>query len=159
VRLAEALAAGDTAGAAGLRRQLALSLAADTLRELDERLRAAAAREESLAERVAAASESGGVMSALRSFADDLGLGFGWTGLFFTASLALWNGYTPGKRLLGIRVIRLDGRPVGWWIAFERFGGYAASLATGLLGFAQIFWDRNRQGIHDKIAETVVIRN
>jgi hypothetical protein len=47
---------------------------------------------------------------------------------------------------------------VGWWLALERFGGYTAGLFTGLLGFAPIFWDRNRQGIHDKSTETVVIR-
>jgi uncharacterized RDD family membrane protein YckC len=59
---------------------------------------------------------------------------------------------------MGIRVIRLDGKPLGWWRSFERFGGYAASLSTGLLGFLQILWDRNRQGLHDKAVETVVIR-
>jgi hypothetical protein len=44
------------------------------------------------------------------------------------------------------------------WTGFERFGGYAAGLVTGLLGFAQVYWDRNRQMIHDKIVETVVVR-
>jgi uncharacterized RDD family membrane protein YckC len=70
----------------------------------------------------------------------------------------VWRGQTPGKRLLGIRVVRLNGKPITWWASFERFGGYAAGLATGLLGFLQIFWDRNRQAIHDKIMETVVVR-
>lgn len=101
--------------------------------------------------------ERGVVLAFLGRIADDLGIGFGWAALYFTAFLALWNGQTPGKRAVGIRVIRLDGRPIGWWIAFERFGGYAASIWTGLLGFLQILWDRNRQGIHDKLAETVVI--
>ena len=55
-------------------------------------------------------------------------------------------------------MIRLDGQPIGWFHAFERAGGYAAGVATGLLGFAQILWDPNRQGIHDKIVATVVIR-
>lgn len=89
---------------------------------------------------------------------EDLGLGFGWMALYFTALLALFRGQTLGKRLLGVRVIRLDARPLSWWISFERFGGYAASLSTGLLGFVQILWDRNRQGLHDKAVETVVIR-
>jgi uncharacterized RDD family membrane protein YckC len=89
---------------------------------------------------------------------DDLGLGLGWMGLYFTAAVALWQGRTPGKRLLGIRIVRLNGKPIGWWAAFERFGGYAAGVATGLLGFAQIFWDKNRQAIHDKISETAVVR-
>lgn len=30
-------------------------------------------------------------------------------------------------------------------------------LAALLLGFLQIYWDANRQGIHDKIAGTVVV--
>ena len=30
-------------------------------------------------------------------------------------------------------------------------------MATGLLGFIQIYWDANRQAIHDKISATVVI--
>ncbi|HET7276432.1 MAG TPA: RDD family protein [Longimicrobiaceae bacterium] len=104
-----------------------------------------------------AEAEGGGILDWLGTLANDLGLGLGWSGLYFTAFLTLGRGRTPGKHLMRIRVIRLDTKPIGWWASFERFGGYAASIATGLLGFAQIFWDRNRQGIHDKIAETVVI--
>jgi hypothetical protein len=54
-------------------------------------------------------------------------------------------------------VVRLDREPLTWRTAFERVGGYAAGLATGLLGFAQGMWDSNRQAIHDRIAGTVVI--
>jgi hypothetical protein len=98
-----------------------------------------------------------GIRASLRALAEDLGLGFGWGALYFTFWLTLWRGRTPGKRLLGLRVVRLDGRPIGWWNAFERYGGYAAGFATGLLGFAQVYWDANRQASHDKIASTVVI--
>ncbi|MQA88607.1 MAG: hypothetical protein GEU90_00015 [Gemmatimonas sp.] len=69
----------------------------------------------------------------------------------------MWRGQTPGKRLLKIRIVRLDSRPISWGSAFGRYGGYAAGLATGLLGFLQIYWDRNRQAIQDKISGTVVI--
>ncbi|MGI9037867.1 MAG: RDD family protein [Gemmatimonadota bacterium] len=86
-----------------------------------------------------------------------MGLGLGWSGLYFTFFIGWWRGLTPGKRLLGIRVVRLDGRPISYWLAFERFGGYAASLFTGLEGFARMIWDRNRQALEDKLAETVVI--
>jgi hypothetical protein len=89
---------------------------------------------------------------------DDLGIGIGWAALYFTVFSAWWNGQTPGKKLLGIRVVQLDGTPITLWEAFERYGGYAAGLATGLLGYAQVWWDPNRQAIQDKIAETVVIR-
>jgi uncharacterized RDD family membrane protein YckC len=73
--------------------------------------------------------------------------------------LSATNGQTLGKRLLGIRVRRLDGQPLNWWVAFERAGGYAAGFATGLLGFAQVYWDANRQCIHDRIVGTVVVRD
>lgn len=98
------------------------------------------------------------IRTFISGLADDLGIGFGWGALYFTAFLVLGRGQTPGKRIMGIRVIRLDGKPIGWWYAFERFGSYFASFTTGLVGFAQIFWDRNRQALHDKVVETVVIR-
>jgi uncharacterized RDD family membrane protein YckC len=91
--------------------------------------------------------------------AEDLGFGFGWAALYMTVVLSWWKGQTVGKRMLGIRVVRLDGEPITWWVAFERVGGYAAGVATGLLGFAQIWWDSNRQAIHDRIVGTVVVRD
>ena len=102
---------------------------------------------------------SGGFFASLRNIADELGFGFGWAALYMTVFLSWWNGQTIGKRLLGIRVVRLDGGPITWWIAFERAGGYAAGLATGLLGFAQVWWDANRQAIHDRIVGTVVVED
>ncbi len=97
-------------------------------------------------------------LDAVRALFDALGIGLGWAALYFTVFSAWWNGQTPGKKLLGIRVVQLDGTPITLWEAFERCGGYAAGLATGLLGYIQVFWDPNRQAIQDKIAETVVIR-
>lgn len=154
---AAAVQAGDTAAARVLRPQVASALARDSLdylagqvRDARSDQRAAAARLEKL--------ENRGMLASLLHFLEDLGIGFGWTGLYFTAFVALWRGQTPAKRLLGVRVVRLDGRPMTWLSSFERFGGYAAGLVTGLLGFAQVYWDRNRQMIHDKIVETVVVR-
>jgi hypothetical protein len=89
---------------------------------------------------------------------DDLGFGFGWAAFYFTLFTAWWHGQTPGKRIAGIRVIQLDGTPLGLWDSFGRYGGYGAGFATGLLGFFQIYWDPNRQAIQDKISATVVIR-
>lgn len=87
----------------------------------------------------------------------DLGLSFGWAAFYFTVLTAIWNGQTPGKRFLKVRVIQLDGTPLSIWDSFGRYGGYGAGLATGLLGFLQIYWDANRQAIHDKISATIVI--
>lgn len=153
-----ALEVADTARADTLRGQLQKVLAAPAVERLERRARRAETRADSLEEVLESSDRPHGLRVLLSSLLDDLGLGFGWSALYFTATLALFRGQTPGKRLMGARVIRLDGKPLGWWYAFERFGGYAASLTLGLLGFAQIIWDRNRQGIHDKIVETVVIR-
>lgn len=160
---AAALERGDTAAARETRGAAASVVAGDTIAALLSELeRQARIRDVALqrADRLEEQLEEGpGLMGWFRALADDLGLGLGWAGLYFTTFLTLWKGRTPGKRILGIRVIRLDGQQIGWWAAFERFGGYAAGVATGLLGFVQIYWDRNRQGVHDKISETVVIRD
>ena len=95
----------------------------------------------------------------LQGLVEDLGLGFGWAAFYFTMFTALWYGQTPGKKLFSIRVIQLDGTPLSIWDSFGRYGGYGAGIATGLLGFAQIFWDPNRQAIQDKISSTIVIND
>ncbi|WP_248289591.1 RDD family protein [Thalassotalea sp. Y01] len=97
------------------------------------------------------------MMEYIKAIIDDLGLGFGWAAFYFTVFTSWWQGQTPGKRLMGIRVLQLDGTPLSIWDSFGRYGGYGAGLATGLLGFFQIYWDPNRQAIHDKISATVVI--
>lgn len=163
VAYAAAVAAGDSAAADSLRPAAARLLSADTVTILTGALDAldderAALRAE-VAELEEELEEGPGILAVLRSLSEDLGLGLGWFGLYFTATTAMWQGRTPGKRLLGIRVIALTGKPIGWWASFERFGGYAAGFATGLLGFLQIFWDDNRQAIHDKVAVTAVVRD
>ncbi|PIW58847.1 RDD family protein [Shewanella sp. CG12_big_fil_rev_8_21_14_0_65_47_15] len=97
------------------------------------------------------------VIAWIKGFMGDMGLSFGWAAFYFTVFTARFDGQTLGKKLLGIRVIKLDGVNISLWAAFGRYGGYAAGFTTGLLGFMQIFWDANRQGIQDKISSTVVI--
>lgn len=164
-----AISAGDSTTVHSLRPRAVALLSADTVAALDAEIgeREAEITEmdedrAELRERVDELEEEledgPGLLGFLRSIAEDLGVGLGWFGLYFTATTAMWQGRTPGKRLFGIRVISLTGKPIGWWASFERFGGYAAGFATGLLGFLQVLWDDNRQGIHDKIAATAVIR-
>ena len=93
----------------------------------------------------------------LSVWADEVGLGLGWTIAYFSLLPAWSNGQTLGKRLFGLRVVELTGKPVTVMLAFKRYGGYAAGMATGLFGFAQVFWDGNRQAIQDKTAHTVVV--
>lgn len=56
-------------------------------------------------------------------------------------------------------MVQVNGSSPDYWESFGRYGGYGAGLATGLLGFIQIFRDPNRQAMHDKISSTIVIDN
>lgn len=70
-----------------------------------------------------------------------------------------FGGRTPGKRLFGLRVVDLEGKPrLGWYQSFERAHGYVCSGLFASLGFWQVLWDRHGLTMHDKIADTTVIR-
>lgn len=98
------------------------------------------------------------VIAWIKGAMGDLGLSFGWAALYFSVLTAWWNGQTLGKRLLGLKVVRIDGKSIDLWESIGRYGGYSAGLGTGLLGFLQIYWDANRQAIQDKISETLVVQ-
>lgn len=77
-----------------------------------------------------------------------------WTPVVFAAEdilLTAFTGSTIGKRLLGLRVIRLDDQPVG----LPR-----AAIRTILLMLVvpAMIMDRDLRGLHDKAAGTVVVR-
>jgi hypothetical protein len=86
-----------------------------------------------------------------------LGLRFGWAIAYFSLLPFWWKGQTIGKRLFGLRIVELTGKPLGLMACFGRYGGYAAGLATGGMGFLQVLWDPNRQAVQDKLAHTVVV--
>ena len=79
----------------------------------------------------------------------------GWTTLaIFTIEvyvLTALTGFTVGKRLLGIRVARLDGKPVGFVWALVR----TLILLTVV---PPLITDRDLRGLHDRAANTIVIR-
>ncbi len=97
------------------------------------------------------------LIELIEQIAEQLGYGFGWAAVYFTMLVYLSNGQTLGKWLCRIKIVQLDGKRMGIWSALGRYGGYAASFVTGLSGFFQIYWDANRQGLHDKVSSTVVI--
>lgn len=79
--------------------------------------------------------------------------------LYFSVFVWKWKGQTPGKRLMKIRIVKLNGTPMTFWNSLERASGYTASAAIVFLGFFQYFWDKNAQTTHDKITETIVIED
>jgi uncharacterized RDD family membrane protein YckC len=67
------------------------------------------------------------------------------------------GGQTPGKRALGIRVVTLTHDRLTLWQSIERALGYIASTLEFGFGFLQYFLHPNRQTVHDRIAETIVV--
>jgi uncharacterized RDD family membrane protein YckC len=68
-----------------------------------------------------------------------------------TYILTALTGYTLGKRLLGLRVARLDGKPVGLVWGLVR-------TVLFLVVIPPLIFDGDLRGLHDQAANTVVIR-
>ncbi|MEW5949399.1 MAG: RDD family protein [Thermodesulfobacteriota bacterium] len=108
----------------------------------------------------------------------DCGSGFSWPAalqllgmLFLPFQLAVlltvityftffhgYTGQTPGKQLFGLKVVHTSGLPLTFGQAFLRWVGYILSSVPLNLGFLWVAIDKNKQGWHDKITDTYVIR-
>ncbi len=80
-----------------------------------------------------------------------------YTVIFFGLALYWGRGRTPGKRLMKIRVVSLRHHHLSLWHCIERALGYGASALELGFGFFQYFIHPNRQTVHDRIAETIVV--
>lgn len=78
--------------------------------------------------------------------------------LYFGTFTYWGKGQKPGKRLLKIRVVSLTHDHLSLWHALERALGYGASALELGFGFMQYFIHPNKQTVHDRIAETIVIQ-
>lgn len=78
--------------------------------------------------------------------------------LAYFSGLWTWKGTTIGGIVLGLKVVRLDGQPLSPVVAIVRGLAAAFSLLVLGLGFLWIAWDKEKQGWHDQIAGTIVLR-
>jgi uncharacterized RDD family membrane protein YckC len=67
------------------------------------------------------------------------------------------GGQTPGKMLMGVRVVRRDGGEIGYGRAFLRWLGYYIALLPFGLGLIMVLLHPHRRGIHDLLAGTSVV--
>lgn len=67
------------------------------------------------------------------------------------------HGWTPGARILGMRIVLEDGRPPGYGPGFIRTMGAVPSEVALAIGYLWMLWDGKRQTWHDKMSGTYVI--
>jgi uncharacterized RDD family membrane protein YckC len=67
------------------------------------------------------------------------------------------TGQTIGQRVMGLRVVRLNGRRMGFFRSLLRWIGYQVCIFTLGIGFLWVLVDNRRMGWHDKLARTCVI--
>jgi len=76
--------------------------------------------------------------------------------LYFWSSYG--HGQTPGSRVLGIRVVKTTGAELTLVEAFIRYVGFILSCIVIFIGVIWVAFDANKQGWHDKIAGTYVVK-
>ena len=119
-----------------------------------------------------------GLATAVRVAGRAAGIEWGAVGVLALASSAVYVvvaigafGRTLGQRAQGLEVMRLDGRHPNWgnavrrWVLLGAIGvlgvlsGFPEVAAVVTLGvLAWMFVDRERQGLHDKVAGVIVVR-
>ncbi|SRR6266851_317936 len=77
---------------------------------------------------------------------------------YFWSASSLWPGQTVGDKLLNLRVIKTDGTDLTIVQAFIRYVGLVISFIVIFIGVIWVAFDPNKQGWHDKIAGTYVIK-
>ena len=81
---------------------------------------------------------------------------FGYPTVFET----LWRGRTPGKALLGLRVVTIEGGPIRFRHAAIRaiLGLFDKYVGSGLVGVVSVLVTRRNQRVGDLVAGTIVLR-
>lgn len=80
-------------------------------------------------------------------------------GLIFFIGFWVWRQQTPGMMPFNLRVVRADtGEGIDWVRGLLRYVGLIISFVVIFLGVIWVAFDSRKQGWHDKIANTVVVR-
>ena len=76
---------------------------------------------------------------------------------YYTISVGVWD-TTIGKRAVGLKIVRTDGSKVSYARAFGRSLAYMLNGFTYSLSFLVIVFNEKKRGIHDYMADTIVIK-
>ncbi|MBN1368673.1 MAG: RDD family protein [Dehalococcoidaceae bacterium] len=79
-------------------------------------------------------------------------------GVVYFVLFWVWRGQTAGMMVMNIKVLKEDGTAVTPSTAIIRYVGYIVCILTLGIGFLALGFDERRQGLHDKMALTVVVK-
>jgi uncharacterized RDD family membrane protein YckC len=86
------------------------------------------------------------------------GVGLLVTTVYFVICWGAWQ-RTLGYRILGLRLVKTDGTPVTWGTAIIRGLMFIVSFIPIFIGLIWAAFNHQKQGWHDKVAGTWVIRD
>ncbi|ASG66438.1 RDD family protein [Idiomarina sp. X4] len=103
---------------------------------------------------------AGSPMGDIEMVAGGIGYVIGIVGqwLYFTIfEISGWMA-TPGKKILGLQVTDMNGQQIGFGRANGRYWGKIVSALLLMVGFIMIAFTEKKQGLHDIMAGTLVIK-
>ncbi|MES1216751.1 MAG: RDD family protein [Bacteroidota bacterium] len=68
------------------------------------------------------------------------------------------NQATIGKKAVGMKVVNTEGQPVSFAQASGRHFGKYISMIIIFIGYLMMLWDERKQTLHDKMADTLIIK-
>ena len=110
---------------------------------------------------LAAGTDFGVAMAAYGQYYETMRGGVALTALlvwlyFAICESSAWQA-SVGKLAIGIRVTDLEGRRISFWRALGRYAAKVLSWFILAIGFLMIGWTRRKQGLHDMLANTLVL--
>lgn len=85
------------------------------------------------------------------------GILLGW--LYFALLESGRGQATLGKKVLGLKVVNLEGQQISFGQATGRHFGKILSAIILFIGYLMMLWDDKKQTLHDKMANTLVIKS
>ena len=77
--------------------------------------------------------------------------------IVYEAVFLRYQGATPGKMALGLKVVRSDGQSLGWGVSVGRYFMYLVSGLILLIGYIMAGFDSEKRALHDRVCGTRVI--
>lgn len=85
-------------------------------------------------------------------------LSLSFLSLYFLIMWVCAGGQTLGKKIVGIKIISTSKKDISYLKAIIRFFLSILSLSLFGLGFIQAIFDKKKQAWHDKLSETIVVK-